>query len=135
MFPLLAIQILDQSNQSIPQIFTSIFNQPIDVLVFQLLIWFGWIPILTTLLWGFSELWLAERQGVFSAKQKYILLAVDVPSMTEQTPKALENLFSALYAAKTAITFNEKWFDGKFLPTFSFELVSEEGYIQFIIRT
>ncbi|MCX6714906.1 MAG: hypothetical protein NTX72_03760 [Candidatus Uhrbacteria bacterium] len=136
MFPMLAIQIIQQSAQSsVPMISLSFLNQPIDVIFFDLLVWFGWIPVLTTLLWGFSELWLAERQGVFAAKQKYICLAVDVPSMTEQTPKALENLFAALYAAKSSPTFKEKWFDGKIMPTFSFEIVSEEGYMQFIIRT
>lgn len=136
MLPMLAIQLIDQSAQSsLPLISTSFLNQPIDVLFFNLLIWFGWIPIFMTLLWGFSELWLAERQAAFAAKQKYIFLAVDVPSMTEQTPKALENLFSVLYTAKSTPTFKEKWFDGKFMPTFSFEIVSEEGYMQFIIRT
>lgn len=136
MFLLLAIQLLQQSAQSSsPMMFTSFFNQPIDVIFFDLLLWFGWIPILTTLLWGFSELWLFERQGEFATKQQYICLAVDVPSMTEQTPKALENLFAVLYAAKSNPTFKEKWFDGKFMPTFSFEIVSEEGYMQFIIRT
>ncbi|OGL62613.1 hypothetical protein A3C09_02060 [Candidatus Uhrbacteria bacterium RIFCSPHIGHO2_02_FULL_47_44] len=136
MLPLLAIQIIQESAQSSASLIPlDFFNQPIDVIFFNLLLWFGWIPVLTTLLWGFSELWLMERQAEFAAKQKYICLAVDVPSMTEQTPKALENLFSVLYAAKSTPTFKEKWFDGKFMPTFSFEIVSEEGYMQFIIRT
>lgn len=136
MLPMLAIQIIQEGAQSsLPMISTSFLNQPIDLIFFNFLLWFGWIPILTTLLWGFSELWLSERQGEYAAKQKYILLAVDVPSMTEQTPKALENLFAALYSAKSNATFKEKWFDGKLLATFSFEIVSEEGYMQFIIRT
>lgn len=111
------------------------FNQPIDVIFFDFFLWFGWIPVVGVLLWGFSELWLFERQGVYASKQKYIYLAVDVPAMTEQTPKALENLFSAMYAAKSGATFTEKWFSGKFLATFSFEIISEQGYIQFIMRT
>lgn len=136
MFPLFAIQIIEQSSQQTSSFdLMSIINQPIDVLFFNFFIWFGWIPILITLLWGFSELWMFERQGEFAKKQKYIYLAVDVPSITEQTPKALENLFSMMYAAKSAITFKEKWFDGKFLPTFSFEIISEQGYIQFVMRT
>ncbi len=136
MIPMLAIQLIQDTAQTSGPLFSlAFFYQPIDVIFFQLLLWFGWIPILGTLLWGFSELWLAERQEAFAAKQKYICLAVDVPSMTEQTPKALENLFSVLYAAKSGATFKEKWFDGKFMPTFSFEIISEEGYMQFIIRT
>lgn len=135
MLPLFAIQIIDRSSSfALPTFSSSFFQQPIDVLFFDLFIWFGWIPIVFTVLWGFSELWLWERQVAFVEKQKYILLAVDVPSMTEQTPKALENLFNTLYAAKSNPTFKEKWFDGKVMPTFSFEIVSEEGYIQFLIH-
>jgi len=136
MFPMLAIQILQQSAQSnVPLVSTSFFQQPIDVIFFDFFLWFGWIPVVLTLLWGFSELWLFERQAVFASKLKFVCLAVDVPAMTEQTPKALENLFSALFAAKSAATFKEKWFDGKFFATFSFEIISEQGFIQFIIRT
>lgn len=139
MFPLFAIEILQQSagtsNSMLLPVSSSFFNQPVDVIFYDLLIWFGWIPVVSTLLWGFSELWIDERRGIFAAKQKYICLAVDVPAMTEQTPKALENLFSTMYAAKSNPTFKEKWFEGKLLPTFSFEIVSEQGYIQFIMRT
>ena len=136
MFPLFAIQILQQSSTSIVPFFSwSFFQQPIDILLYDLFVWFGWIPIFITLLWGFTEMWLYERQGKFASGLKFICLAVDVPALTEQSPKALENLFSTLYAAKSGITFKEKWFVGKLLPVFSFEIISEEGYIQFIIRT
>ncbi len=55
--------------------------------------------------------------------------------MTEQSPKALENLFATLYGAKSSITWKEKWIYGKYHPSFSFEIISTEGYIQFLIRT
>ena len=136
MFPLLAIAIMQQTaGASAPLFSLAFFNQPIDVLFYDLLLWFGWIPVLLTLLWGFSELWLAERQSKFSAGLKFVVLAIDVPSLTEQTPKALENLFTSLFAAKSSSTFIEKWFVGKFLASFSFEIISEQGYIQFIVRT
>ena len=133
---MLAIQIMQQSAQTSAPLFSMDFlNQPIDVLFFDFFVWFGWIPVLGVFLWGFAELWKFERQGIFVSKLKYIVLAVDVPSITEQTPKALENLFAAMYAAKSSPTFKEKWFDGKVLATFSFEIVSENGYMQFLIRT
>lgn len=136
MIPMFAIQVIQESvTNKLPLFASSFLSQPIDVIFYDLVLWFGWIPVLGTLLWGFSELWLWERQGQFAAKQKYIMLAVDVPAMTEQTPKALENMFNTLYAAKSGATFKEKWFDGKFQICFSFEIVSEGGYIQFLIRT
>jgi len=131
-----SIQIVqDALPASLPFIHMSWFNQPIDVLLYQFLIWFGWIPVLATFVWGFSEIWLNDRQSMYAAKQKFIMLAIDVPAMTEQTPKALENMFNTLFAAKSSATFKEKWFDGKFLASFSFEIISEGGYIQFLIRT
>ncbi len=114
---------------------SSYFAQPIDAILFDVFIWTAWIPIATTLAWGFSQMWLNSRYGLYSARLKHVVLAIDVPSMTEQSPKALENLFATLYGAKSSITWKEKWIYGKFHPTFGFEIVSTEGYIQFLVRT
>lgn len=134
MLPLFAIPIVSQAT-GVASTSSSFFAQPIDVILFDLLVWFGWIPIVITLGWGFTEMWLNDRRGKYSGKLKFTLLAIDVPSATEQTPKALENLFSSLFATKSSITWKEKWFDGKLHPTFSFEIISTQGYIQFLIRT
>ena len=131
---MLAIPIVGEATQ-ITSGATSYFAQPIDAILFDILIWFGWIPIAITLVWGFILVWLSFNQGKYVRSLKYIMLAIDVPSMTEQTPKALENLFALLYGCKSAITFKEKWMYGRLHPVFSFEIVSTEGYIQFLIRT
>ncbi|MBI4256588.1 hypothetical protein HY626_00860 [Candidatus Uhrbacteria bacterium] len=114
---------------------SSFFAQPIDVILFEIFIWFGWIPIVITLGWGFAEMWLNDRRGKYSVKMKFTVLAIDVPSMTEQTPKAFENFFASLMATKSTITWKEKWMDGKLHPVFAFEIISTEGYIQFLVRT
>ncbi len=111
------------------------WNQPIDLLLFQLLIWFGWIPLVLNSVWGFVLVWKNHRQGQFNGTLTHVLLAIDVPSATEQTPKAVENLFNTLAAAYSGFTWKEEWIIGKFQPSFSFELVSTEGYIQFLVRT
>lgn len=134
MLPLLAIPIVSQAT-GVAVNSPSFFSQPIDVILFDLLVWFGWIPIVITLGWGFAEMWLNDRRGKYSGKLKFTVLAIDVPSMTEQTPKAFENLFASLMATKSSITWKEKWMDGKLHPVFSFEIVSTEGYIQFLVRT
>jgi hypothetical protein len=134
MLPLLAIPIVSQVSDSVAR-GTSFFDQPIDVLLFDLLLWVGWIPIVITLGWGFTEMWLNHRRGIYSGKLKFTLLAIDVPSMTEQTPKAMENFFSSLFATKSSITWKETWMDGKLHPTFSLEIVSSQGSIQFFVRT
>lgn len=134
MFPLLAIPIVSQATGTVVNS-VSFLDQPVDAILFDLFIWFGWIPVVITLGLGFTQMWLNYRRGIFSSKLKFIVLAIDVPNMTEQTPKALENLFSSLYGTKSTITWKETWMDGKLHPVFSFEIVSTEGYIQFLVRT
>jgi hypothetical protein len=64
-----------------------------------------------------------------------ILLAIDIPRGNEQSPKAVENMFTYLAGAHGSINFFEKWFEGQFQKSFSYEIVSLEGYTQFLIRT
>lgn len=110
------------------------WNQSIDIVLYQLLVWFGWVPIAFTIVWGMCQVWKNHRQGIFNAGLKHVLLAVDVPAITEQTPKAVENLFTTLAGAYSNLTWKETWILGKFQPAFSFEIVSTEGTVQFFIR-
>ena len=71
----------------------------------------------------------------YAAKERYIVLAIDVPKMTEQDPFAVENIFSHLSGAKSGLTLKDKWIAGKDQVTVSFEIVSIDGYIQYFIRT
>jgi hypothetical protein len=64
-----------------------------------------------------------------------VLLAIDVPRMNEQSIQAMENLFDHLLGAHHSITWWGKYIDGEFQLSFSCELVSIEGNIQFLIRT
>ena len=132
--PLIAIPIVGGTATS-QAVAASFFAQPIDAILFDILIWFGWIPIFITLAWGFTHVWQEHRRGIFSSKLKFTLLAIDVPSATEQSPKALENLFANLYGTKSSLTWKETWIDGKLHPVFSFEIVSTQGYLQFLVRT
>ena len=66
--PLIAIPLI---HSAAPAKVTAVsfFNQPIDAILFDILIWFGWIPIFVTLVWGFVMLWKDYRQGLYSEKQ------------------------------------------------------------------
>lgn len=94
----------------------------------------GWIiPVILfiqSLLWG----WQNHLRNQFRKTRKYILLAIDIPKDNEQTPKAVENIFSHLAAIQTSPNFYEKWWTGELPDSFSFEIVSLGGYIQFIIH-
>jgi hypothetical protein len=96
----------------------------------------GWMLIASISLYGISLLYLQKIRSDWAAKNlKFILLAIDVPKGNEQSPKAVENMFTYLAGAHGSIDFFEKWFEGKFQVSFSYEIVSLEGYTQFLIRT
>ncbi|MFH1253728.1 MAG: hypothetical protein V1664_05390 [Candidatus Uhrbacteria bacterium] len=114
--------------------FHAFFSQRFDVIVIEIMMLVGWFPAASVILWGLMEVWKDYRQGKYEGKLKYILLAVDVPKMTEQSPKSLENFFASLQGAFSNYLWKEVWFVGKTPPRFTFEIVSIDGYIQFYIR-
>jgi len=114
--------------------FHAFFSQRFDVVVIEILMVFGWIPAASVIIWGLMEIWKDYRQGEYEGKLRFILLAIDVPKMTEQSPKSLENIFSSLQGGFSNYLWKERWFDGKVPPRFTFEIASIDGFIQFYIR-
>lgn len=95
----------------------------------------GFIFIIYTLVDGFANVWLNNRQAIFAAKTKWVYLAIDVPRDNEQSPKAVEQIFNHIWGIIKGPLFKEKWWDGHFQVGYSLELVSIEGYIQYVIRS
>jgi hypothetical protein len=95
----------------------------------------GWIPVAFVFVIGMLKVWREWRMTLYARKFDSMLLAIDVPKENEQLPKAVENIFSHISGAYSGMDFIEKWWMGKFNPTFSFELCSHGGYVQFYVRT
>ena len=95
----------------------------------------GWIILLIVLAWGASRLWLDWRQTLYNNKKTYVVLAIDVPRVSEQGPRAVENMFAYLAGAHSGASFRDKWWVGYTQDTISCEIVSLEGHVQFIMRT
>ncbi|MCX6799631.1 MAG: hypothetical protein NT091_00585 [Candidatus Falkowbacteria bacterium] len=110
-------------------------SQSPDVVLNSVFLWFGTPSILLTLLLGFYEVWLNAQQGKWGATNKFILLAIDVPRANVQSPKAVENIFTYLAGAHGTQNLIEKYIEGKFQLCFSFEIVSIDGFTQFLVRT
>lgn len=110
-------------------------NLPSHLMAWRFFALFGWIPIAITFLWGAKEVWLSYIRRQWGAQQKFILLAIDIPRGNEQTPRAVENLFAYLGGAHGTINLIEHYWEGKWQLYFSFEIVSLEGYTQFLIWT
>lgn len=111
------------------------FSLPTDIMIIKILFLFGWIPIAFAFLWGAREVWLSYVRGQFGAQQKFMLLAIDIPRANMQSPKAVENIITYLAGAHGTINILEKYWDGKYQVSLSLEIVSIDGYTQFIVYT
>lgn len=93
-----------------------------------------WIPMLW---WLWKEIRSAFQEYVvehFDKTREFVLLAIDVPRDTEQTPVGMEAIFNQLEGAHGTLTKWEEIWEGKFQEWFSFEIVSIDGYVQYMIR-
>lgn len=97
---------------------------------------FGWLILFAFFFKAGAELWVKYRQdNLYMPNWKWVLLAVDIPPLFIQTPMAVEQIFAHLSGAAMHINVRDKYWIGKKQKWFSFEIVSIEGYIQFLIRT
>lgn len=115
--------------------FDRLLNLPPDQIFWAFLGDFGWVFLGIIVLLGVRDAWLNYIQVEWSKTHKYILLAIDIPKGNEQSPKAVENMFTYLGGAHGTQNFYEQWFEGQYQKSFSYEIVSLEGYTQFLIRT
>ena len=95
----------------------------------------GWVIFLFIFLWGFKEIWLFNLQRKYLRSIEYIILAIDIPKANEQSAKAMEYFFTQLAGTFSRPNLKEKYFQGKTQLSFSFEIISLDGYIQFLIYT
>lgn len=95
----------------------------------------GWAVFLFLFLWiavkGFQN-W---KQNIFVSKKQWVLLAIQVPKLHEQSPRAVDNMFAYLAGAHSANSWTEEWIIGRTQDTISCEIVSIEGHVQFLMRT
>lgn len=111
------------------------FSLPPEQMFFAFFLNFGWIIIGIFFIEGVLQLYLFYIRNKWSETHRNILLAIDIPKLNEQSPKAVENMFTYLGGAHGSVNFFEKWFEGKYQKSFSYEVISLEGYTQFLIRT
>jgi hypothetical protein len=111
------------------------FSLPPETMLWRFMAYYGWIIIALMYLYFAKEMWLIKVQTDYCKKIKHILLAIDIPRANEQSPRAVENMLAYLAGAHGTINWFEKYWEGKCQQYFSFEIVSIDGYTQFIIRT
>ncbi|MDD3284946.1 MAG: hypothetical protein PHZ07_05120 [Patescibacteria group bacterium] len=106
------------------------------ILPYTLFIKGGWLLFIIIFFWiYYKTAYLEKLQRKFLSKVEYTLFAIDIPKNNEQTVRAVEELFNSLHGIKSGATNWEKYILGATQLWFSLEIVSLEGYIQFLIRT
>lgn len=95
----------------------------------------GWLVAFAILFAGAFKLHRIYKVLKFKKRMKWVFLAVDVPKLNEQTPRAVENIFAHLAGAHSTRDLIEKYWIGETQRWFSFEIVSINGYIQFVVGT
>ncbi len=100
----------------------------------------GWVSIILWILIGRVailvglEVYKDARETAFAKTLQWVLLRITVPSTSEQTPKATENMFAQLAGAHSSISWAEVWRDGAFQAAISMEVVCTEGQTSYYIR-
>lgn len=96
----------------------------------------AWSILLVGMAWVAYITWLDWKQRDFLTNQvKYTLFAIDVPKQSEQTVRAVEEIFNHLHGIKSGPIAKEEFVMGMSQLWISLEIISIEGYIQFLIRT
>lgn len=111
------------------------FSQPAGDILFELFITIGWIYVAWLLLFLAKEYYTGLKGDKFTKDWKWVLLAIDIPPLNVQTPKAVEQMFAHLAGCLDSPSLVDKLYKGHKQRFFSFEIVSIEGYIQFLVRT
>ncbi|MBM3204577.1 hypothetical protein FJZ48_01190 [Candidatus Uhrbacteria bacterium] len=107
-------------------------NDPFSAMWF-LFLHGGWIAVAWALGWGALYYWQFNRQGKFGAKREWILLRVAVPKVSEQTPKAVENMMAYFAGAHQSNSWTDTWIRGVSQAPISLEIASLGGQVSYFI--
>ena len=94
----------------------------------------GWLLFVISIIVGLYYTYLYHIRRKFIRDYGYTMLAIDVPKNNEQSIKAIEELFNTIHGIKHGRTQWEIYTKGDMQLWLSLEIVSIEGYIQFLIR-
>lgn len=96
---------------------------------------FGWWILALVFFKAAAEVYMKMKQREYIATWQWVVLAVDVPVQMVQSPKAVEQIFAHLSGSFVPYGIFERYWQGMVNKWFSFEIISIEGYIQFVVRT
>lgn len=98
---------------------------------------FWWVVLPIALAFAFWYFWIYYIYVDYLRSVKWVLLEVKIPAVIEKTPKAMEQVFAAVYGIYSfGFKFVEKYWQGRLHEDWvSFELIGFAGGVHFYIRT
>ncbi len=94
-----------------------------------------WIVVPLGLFFVWRDFWVWGKNRLWKKEIEWVLLELRIPKNIMKTPKAMENVFSALHAMWfKPIGFEDVYFKGEELYWFTCELVGYAGGVSFYIR-
>ncbi|MFA7244917.1 MAG: hypothetical protein WC070_01905 [Candidatus Magasanikbacteria bacterium] len=112
------------------------FNQATGTVILEFYAIFGWLFFVWLLAFVVVNFYADYIQNTKNTnKWKSVLLAIDIPPENVQTPLAVEQMFAHLSGAFDKAGFYDKFRKGYKQKWYSMEIVSIEGYIQFLVWT
>ncbi|HVX90530.1 MAG TPA: hypothetical protein VHC20_02725 [Candidatus Paceibacterota bacterium] len=92
-----------------------------------------WIPFLIgRFAW---RRWVDSRVFAWNLRQPTVLLEIRLPRDTKKTPLAMETIFANIHLTPGTGTFFKKYWEGRSVPWYSFEIVSLGGRVHFYVWT
>jgi hypothetical protein len=110
--------------------FQEYFYYLVDVVLVQ---WFGWVPFVVALVHMIGWLRRDIKRNKVAATVEWVFLEVKIDTLNEKSPLAMEQIFAALHAIHTNISWGEDR-DGKTVLFLSCEIVSLGGNVSFIFK-
>lgn len=110
-------------------------GQPLYEIMFYFIthgMWIAWAALFLWLAWH-SRL-NALQVKYHEEKKEFIVLAIDVPKDNFQTPKAVENIFTQIHQIAKRGNLKKQYLQGFTPDPMSFELVSIDGYTQYLVH-
>lgn len=96
-------------------------------------VWFIVFPLVLYFL--FKILWMDFTYDNFWGNIEWVMLEIIPPNDIEETPQAMEMIYSGMLGSMKGINAIEEFVDGETRMYYSLELVGDEGKIHFYVRT
>jgi len=113
----------------------SLFEQSPFVIFVQVMALGVWLVFFAMLLKVGLIMLAIHKAGKYKKDWKHVVLAIDVPPLNVQTPLAVEQFFSHIFSVMNVPDIGAVYREGHVQESFSLEIISIEGYLQFLIRT